>query len=122
MSKRRRKRQSRSRKPTSPRPAPRGPRLVTPEGDPLVFVSAQYQHSALEKVRKILTQADDFGLDDELEPQADNSLQFPWFETRPGVPSLHAPIIGQRVLANLTLTPTTLAAAGATPGGPHPPD
>jgi hypothetical protein len=109
MSKRRRKRQSRSRKPTSPRPAPRGPRLVTPEGDPLVFVSAQYQHSALENVRKILTQADDFGLDDELEPQADNSLQFPWFETRPGVPSLHAPIIGQRVLANLTLTPTTLA-------------
>jgi len=109
MSKRRRKRQTPSRKPTPPRrPAPRGPSLVTPEGDPLVFVSAQYQHSAPEKVRTILTQAGDFGLDDELEPQPDNSLQFPWFETRPGVPSLHAPMLGQRVLANLTLTLTTL--------------
>jgi hypothetical protein len=109
MSKRRRKRQSRSRKPAPPRrPAPRGPSLVTPEGDPLVFVSAQYQHTAPEKVRTILSQTDDFGLDDESEPQADNSLQFPWFETRPGIPSLHAPIIGQRVLANLTLAPTTL--------------
>ncbi len=109
MSKRRRKRQSGTKRPASPRrPAPSGPSLVTPEGDALVFTSAQYQYTAPEKVRTILTQADDFGLDDELEPQADNSLQFPWFETRPGVPSLHAPIIGQRVLANLTLTPTTL--------------
>jgi hypothetical protein len=82
--------------------------MVTPEGDPLVFASAQYKHSAPQKVGEILSEADDFGLDDELEPQPDNSLQFPWFETRPDSPSLHAPLLGQRVLANLTLTPATL--------------
>jgi hypothetical protein len=108
MSKRRRKRQRRSKKSIPRRPAPRGPKVVTPEGDPLVFTSAQYQHTAPEKVREILSQADDFGLDDELEAQADGSLQFPWFETRLESPSLNEPILGQRILANLTLTPTTL--------------
>jgi hypothetical protein len=108
MSKKRRKRQHNRRKSIPRRPAPRRPGVVTPEGDPLAFASAQYRHAALDKVREILTQADDFGLDDELEPEADNSLEFPWFETRPDSPSLHAPLLGQRVLANLTLTPTTL--------------
>lgn len=83
---------------------------MTPEGDALVFTTARYEHDAPEEIRQILRQADDFGLgdnDDDLESDPDGSFYFPWFEARPGAPSLHAPI-GRRVLANLTLTPTTL--------------
>ncbi|MFQ5858534.1 MAG: antitoxin Xre/MbcA/ParS toxin-binding domain-containing protein [Anaerolineae bacterium] len=81
--------------------------MVTPEGDALVFTSAHYEHTALEEIRQILTQAGDFGIEDDLEPEPDGSSNFPWFETRPGAPSTFEPI-GRRVLANLTLTPTTL--------------
>ena len=106
MSKKRRKRRDRSRKAKSRRPAG-GVQLVTPEGDALVFTNAHYQHAALEEIRQILKQAGDFGLGDDLEPEPDGSLHFAWFETRPEARTLHAPI-GRRVLANLTLTPTTL--------------
>jgi len=106
MSKKRRKRHDRSRKVKSRRPAG-GIQLVTPEGDALVFTSAHHQHAALEEIRQILKQADDFGLDDDLEPEPDGSLHFAWFETLPEARTLHAPI-GRRVLATLTLTPTTL--------------
>jgi hypothetical protein len=81
--------------------------LVTPEGDALAFTNARYQHTALEEIRPILKQAGDFGIDDDLEPEPDGSLHFPWYETRPGARSLHEPL-GRRVLASLTLTPTTL--------------
>jgi len=81
--------------------------LTTPEGDEIVFTSARYQHAAPGEIRSILQQADDFGLDDDLEPEPDGSFHFPWFETRPDAPGLFAPI-GQRILANLTLTATTL--------------
>jgi len=84
-----------------------GIQLVTSEGDALVFTSAHYQHAALEEIRQILKQAEDFGIEDDLKPEPDGSLHFPWFETRSGVRSLFKSI-GQRILANLTLTPTTL--------------
>ena len=107
MSKKRRKRRDRSRKPARSRRPAGGIQLVTPEGDALVFTNAHCQHAALEEIRQILKQAGDFGLDDDLEPEPDGSLHFAWFETRPGTGSRPAPL-GQRVLANLTLTPTTL--------------
>ena len=107
MSKKRRKRRDRSRKPARSRRPAGGIQLVTPEGDALVFTNAHYQHAAMEEIRQILKQAGDFGLDDDLEPEPDGSLHFAWFETGPGKRSLHAPI-GRRVLANLTLTPTAL--------------
>jgi hypothetical protein len=106
MSKKRRKRRSRSRKVRSRRPAG-GIQLVTSEGDALVFTNTHYQHAAMEEIRQILKKAGDFGIEDDLEPEPDGSLHFAWFETRPGKRSMFAPI-GQRVLANLTLTPTTL--------------
>lgn len=106
MSKKRRKRRDRSRKVKSRRPVG-GIQLVTPEGDALVLTNAHYQHTAPDEIRQILKQAGDFSIDDDLEPEPDGSLHFAWFETRPEARSLHAPI-GRRVLANLTLNPTTL--------------
>jgi len=113
MSKKQRKRRRRARRPQRPVARPHFPagaiHLTTPEGDEIVFTSAHYQHANLEEIRQILRQADDFGIGQEydLEPELDGSFRFPWFETRPGAPSLPAPI-GRRVLANLTLGPTTL--------------
>ena len=107
MSKKRRKRRDRSRKSARSRRPAGGIQLVTPEGDALVFTNAHYQHAALEEIRQILKQAGDFGIDDDLEPEPDGSLHFAWFETRSGTRSLFAPV-GRRVLATLTLTPTTL--------------
>jgi hypothetical protein len=104
--KRRRKRRRSQRPATSRRPAG-GIQLVTSEGDALVFTKAHYQHDALEDIRQILKQAGDFGVEDDLEPEPDGSLHFPWFETRSGTRRLFKPI-GRRILANLTLTPTML--------------
>ena len=105
--KRQRKRRKRSRRSRKPAPPAGGIRLTTPEGDEIAFTSARYQHSALEEIRPILQQADDFGLEDDLEAEFDDSFHFPWFETRPGASKPFASI-GKRILANLTLTPTTL--------------
>ncbi|MGD2144833.1 MAG: DUF2384 domain-containing protein, partial [Anaerolineae bacterium] len=64
-------------------------------------------------IYSILQQADDFALEDDLESQPDSEalevsgFQFPWLETRPDS-STPAALMGQRVLASLTLTPTTL--------------
>ncbi|MEA3339158.1 MAG: antitoxin Xre/MbcA/ParS toxin-binding domain-containing protein [Chloroflexota bacterium] len=108
MSKKRlRKRRKRPRRSRKPAPPAGGIRLTTPEGDEIVFTSARYRHSALEEIRPILQQADDFGLDDDLEAEPDGSFHFPWFETRPGASKPFAPI-GKRVLAHLTLTETAL--------------
>jgi len=113
MSNRQRKRRRRPRRSQKPATRSRRPvggiQLTTPEGDALVLTSAHYQHANLEEIRQILRQANDFGIGEEydLEPEPDGSFRFPWFETRPGAPSLPAPL-GRRVLANLTLTPTTL--------------
>jgi hypothetical protein len=81
--------------------------LVTPEGDVLIFASAHYVHAASQEMRQILQQVDDFDIDDDLEPEPDGSLLFSWLETRSGKHGLSAPI-GRRILANLTLTETTL--------------
>jgi hypothetical protein len=81
--------------------------LVTPEGDALVFVTARYGHADAAAIRQILSGAADFDLDDDLEPGPDGALQFGWYETSPGARPTRPPL-GQRVLATLTLTPTTL--------------
>ncbi|MCP4425773.1 MAG: hypothetical protein GY803_14870, partial [Chloroflexi bacterium] len=81
--------------------------LTTAEGDKLTLMNAHYGHAALTEICQILTEADDFGLDDDLEAEPDGTLHFPWFETDPDKPGLFTPI-GRRVLANLTLTPDTL--------------
>jgi len=109
MSKKRRKKRSRSRKPAKSRHPRVGIQLVTPEGDALVFMNAHYRHTAPEEIRQILKQAGDFGIDDDLEPEPDGSLHFPWFETHPVARSTP---LGQRVLAHLTLTPATLEVEG----------
>jgi hypothetical protein len=116
MSKKRLKRRRRTR-PQQPAARPRvlsgGIHLTTPEGDKIVLTSAHYRHAAMEDILSVLQQADDFGLEDDLEPESDaearaaGPIDFPWYETRSGAPKPFAPI-GRRVLANLTLTPTTL--------------
>lgn len=99
---------NRSKRPSGGRRVPPGPiRLTTPEGDEIVLATACYRHTALEDILSILRQADDFGLDDDVEPEPDGTVRFPWYETRPDAPPQFAPI-GRRVLAHLTLAPTTL--------------
>jgi len=120
MSKKRHRRHRSHKRLTAPAGPARGPQLVTHEGDPLLFASAQYRHTSLEEIRQTLKETDDFGLDDDLEPGPDGSITFPWLETpspQPspwegegapmGAPSAPAPL-GQRALATLTLTPTAL--------------
>jgi len=88
-----------------------GIRLTTPEGDDVVSATATYTHGASEQIHQVLQQEGDFGIDDELQPGPDGSYHFPWLET---TPSRATPMpIGQRVLAHLTLTPTTLAITAA---------
>jgi hypothetical protein len=87
--------------------------LVTPEGDPIAFVKARYQHAAFEEIRQILGQTDDFDFHDDEEPGGkskipDRGLTGVWLEVSTGVKSLFAPVAGKRILANLTLTPTFL--------------
>jgi hypothetical protein len=84
------------------------------EGDPLVFTSARYRHTAMEEIREILKQADDFNLDDDMEPGPGRSWDFAWLEIRSGLRRLFA-FFGQRVLARLTLTPTTLTVETMSP-------
>ena len=103
---RKRKRSRRSRKSAQPRSPASGIQIVTPEGDAFVFTNARYQHDALEDILQILQQTDEFQADDENgEPEPDGSFHFARFETRPGARSA---IIGQRVLAHLIVTATTL--------------
>lgn len=106
--KRRSKRRSRrSRRPAQSRAQAGDIHLTTPEGDEIVFTSAHYRHADMEDIRSILQKADDFGFDEEMEPEPDGSFHFPWFETRPEASQSFTPI-GQRVLAHLTLTPRKL--------------
>lgn len=103
---RRRRRPGRSRKPEKSRRAAGGVQLVTPEGDTLTFTSAHFEHNALAEIRAILQNADDFGLDEDLEIEPDGSLQFPWYESSSDANTFQP--IGRRVLATLFLTPDTL--------------
>ena len=110
MSKKRRRQRSRPRRTPRRAPKPRSPvggiQIVTPEGDAFAFTNAHYQHAALEDILQILKQTDEFQADDEDdEPESDGSFHFAWFETRPDARSTP---IGQRVLAHLTVTATTL--------------
>jgi hypothetical protein len=101
------KRRPRSHDPVGPHRPSGIPQLVTPEGDPFLFASARYQHTSPQEIRRILSQASDFGLDDNLPPTPDGSVQFCWLEADSGAPALAEPL-DRRILATLTLTPTTL--------------
>jgi hypothetical protein len=81
--------------------------LTTPEGDPLVFTVARYRHTAQEEIRALLEGTEDFEMEEPVGEAPDEALLFTWFETRPDAPPRHLPV-GQRVLAQLTLTEATL--------------
>jgi len=68
----------------------------------------------MEEIRQILTQADDFGLEDDRPPQPNGSWFFPWLEPRSGIRRF-LPLFGQRILANLTLTPRSLEVEAMSP-------
>ena len=84
-----------------------GPRLTTPEGDPLVVARARYKHRAGEEIRRRLEAADDFGPAEELKPGSEAAVIFPWYETDPEAPPVMEPM-SRRVLAMIGLTPTEL--------------
>lgn len=73
----------------------------------MVLASALYRHDALDEIRRRLRDAEDFDWDESLSPKAEDTWQVAWLETKPGAASLPAPL-GRRILATLTLTPTTL--------------
>ena len=107
MTKRTPKRRPRMRKQRAPAP----PTLVTPEGDPLVFVRARYtlpaggedRQAAMAEIAGQLAQAADFGPGNEVEsPSGEDAVQFPWYETEPGAKPPPDPI-DRRVLAMITL-------------------
>jgi hypothetical protein len=85
----------------------RAPRLVTPEGDSMVFANALFRHDALSEIQLRLREADDFDWDESLEAGPAGSFQVAWFETGPGVEPPSGPM-SRRILATLTVTPKTL--------------
>ena len=107
MAKKPRKRTQRDRRRTRPTPSPAdGIRLVTSEGAPLVFASASFRHTDLDGIRQVLDAAADFDSHDT--DEADQPSQsYIWLQSE-GASSLYAPAVGRRILATLTLTPTTL--------------
>jgi hypothetical protein len=107
MAKKKRKRPRPPRKPAPPRRPSRGPRLTTPEGARMVFASALYHHDALDEIRQRLREAGDFDWDESLESGPDSSFHVIWLEIDPGATSPPDPL-SRRILATLTLTPTTL--------------
>jgi hypothetical protein len=107
MAKKKGKRPRRPRKSAPSRRPLRRPRLVTPEGDSLVFAGALYNHNALDEIRLRLREADDFDWEESLEPGPGGRFQVTWLETEPDKPSLPDPL-SRRILATLTLTPATL--------------
>jgi hypothetical protein len=103
--KRRHRKSGQSRKPRFHSPTGL-PRLTTPEGHEVVFVTARYRHDAPDEIHRILGETKDFGFDEDVEPDEDGSYNFPWYETRP---EARPPIVGgRRVLAILALTPKAL--------------
>jgi Protein of unknown function (DUF2384) len=107
MARKPKKRTQRNRRPTRPTPSPAdGIRLVTSEGAPLVFASASYRHVDLDGIRQVLDAAADFDSHD-ADETAQTSRSYIWLQSE-GASSLYAPAVGRRILATLTLTPTTL--------------
>ena len=71
-----------------------------------MFASASYRHADLDSVRQVLDVAADFDSHDA--DEADQpSHAYVWLQSE-GASSLYAPAVGRRILATLTLTPTTL--------------
>jgi hypothetical protein len=83
-----------------------GPQLTTPEGDPLVFAQAFYRHDALDEIRRLLQEADDFNGDEGLEAGPDGTFQVSWLEAEAAAQPMP---LGRRVLATVTVTPRRLA-------------
>ena len=83
-----------------------GPRLVTAEGAPIVFASARYRHTDPDGIRQVLSATDDFDLHEPDDPTSGTQTGS-WLQTGSGS-ELFQPGLGYRVLANLTLTSTTL--------------
>jgi len=107
MTRRQRKGQGRVGKPVTPRP-PRMPRLVTPEGDPMVFARALYRHAGLAEIRRRLKAAGDFDWDESTGAGPGGLFEMTWIEVDPGA-APQAASLGQRILAALTLNSSTLA-------------
>ena len=107
MRRRKRRKGKRAQRPFRSKRRPGYPILVTPEGDTLLVVRNHYRHNNLAKIRQILTEANDFGLEADDEAEADGELYFPWFEPGPRKPKTPA-LFSRRILAHLTLTPDTL--------------
>ena len=74
----------------------------------MVMATAIYHHNALDEILPRLREANDFDWDESREPGPDGDFQVVWLETEPGAAPLTAPL-DRRILAMLTLTPTTLA-------------
>lgn len=83
----------------------RGPQIVTPEGDPLVEASEVYDHNAQDEIRRRLEAAIDFARDRQAEAGPDDALHFIWRDTTSGQ---SRPLLGERILALIILTPVTL--------------
>lgn len=88
------------------RPAAGGSRLVTPEGAPIAFAVARYRHADLEGIRQVLSATNDFDLHEPDDPVPGTQTGV-WLQTGSGS-ELFGSGLGYRVLAHLTLTPTTL--------------
>lgn len=73
----------------------------------MVFANALYHHDALDEIRNLLCEADDFDWDESLAPGPNGSFQVAWLETDPGAKPPPDPL-SRRILATLTLAPTTL--------------
>ena len=107
MARKRKKRTQRDERPIRSTPSPAdGIRLVTSEGAPLVFASASYRHADLIGIRQLLDAQADFDSHD-TEETTQGSRSYTWLQSE-GASSLYGPAVGRRILATLTLTPTTL--------------
>jgi hypothetical protein len=95
-----------TKRPRKRRPSPRGPTLVTPEGDPIALCTALYRHSRAGELSHTLAQAGDFEPADD-EPSPEGLLSFAWYGPEPPSRPHPAPL-GRSVLAVLTLGPEAL--------------
>jgi hypothetical protein len=101
----RRKRHFRVSSPAAARQPQGVPLMTTPEGDPMVFARALYRHDAAAGIRQQLMDAADFDCDETRGPGG--SYQAAWLKTGAAAPTVPS-VVGQRILATLTLTPTAL--------------
>ena len=107
MSRKRRRRYSPKRQRKSTRRPAGGPRLETPEGDPLLFARALYRHNALTEIRHQLRDALDFDGAEDNDLAPDGSFQASWLQTEDGAIPPTDPL-SRRILATVTVTSSAL--------------